>query len=523
MGRPLEVELQPSETQEAFMRSTVLENMIVSPRGEGKTDVCIMSMTHHAGFLQDKKFRPIPWAIVRDTWKNLERTTLRSFLYPRPGSFPAMIRPKLRIRDGGRFIELPGLWTAFLFGVDTPDDIDQLQSMQLGGLWIEEAAPAMQEEIGKGIAEEVWTIGITSLSHQLMSVSASEFLREMGGPLSVPKWSPKELKEGLLLGCLVRSDDGTIVVRNRRAQISENYPSEDHWTWVRFYENPSPDRALFRIPREENTHIDSQYRDNMAAALVGRQDLLDRLVEGRPAHVQMGESVTPDYRESINGIPWHRSKSVLVPNPNLTVYRFWDGDLNPSVHFAQVTPRGRFVGLSTLRAAGIGMKQFITNIVKPHIAEKYYNCTKWRDLGDPTLADRDPSDSTLNAKKVLEEELGTHYEGGLSNLKGLFGRLEAMRDLLTQTIDGESKNVLSKDDKIMHRALNGGWHFRKKPNGEIDRSEPVNDSNSHPASGLSHGIALIYKYQKENRIVLPPPKKNLAISSSVQPLYASGR
>ncbi len=522
MGKPLEVILEPSETQEAFMRSTVLENCIVSPRGEGKTSASIMAMTYHAS-LQEKKFRPIPWAIVRDTWKNLERTTLRSFLYPRPNTFEASIRPRLRIRDGGRSLELPGIWTAFLFGIDTPDDIDQLQSMQLGGLWVEEAAPAMQEEIGRGIAEEVWTIGITSLRHQLMSDRASDFLREMGGPLSVPKWSPKELKEGLLQGCLVRADDGNIMVRNRRAQISQNYPSEDHWTWVRFYENPTPDRALFRIPRGENTHIDSQYRDNMAAALAGRQDLLDRLVEGRPAHVQLGESVTPDYRESIGGVPWHRSKSILVPNPNLTVYRFWDGDLHPSCTFGQITPKGRFTGLSTLRASGIGMKQFITNIVKPHIAEKYSAVTKWRDLGDPTLADRDSSDSDLTAKKVLEDELGTHYEGGMSRLKGVFGRLEAMKDLLTRTIDGEPMFLLSKDDKIMHRALNGGWHFKKRPSGEIDRTEPVNDENSHPASGLSHGIAMIFKYQKENRIVLPPPKKNLAISSSVQPLYASGR
>ena len=148
------------------------------------------------------------------------------------------------MRDGGRFLELPGVWTAFLFGVDTPDDLNQLQSMQLGGLWIEEAAPAMQEEIGRGVAEEVWSIGITSLRHPLMSENASGWLKEVCLPVLVRTQAggnngglglldPKDIKEGLLLGALTRDPEGGLVIRNRRAQLTQNYPSEDHWSWMR--------------------------------------------------------------------------------------------------------------------------------------------------------------------------------------------------------------------------------------------------------------------------------------------------
>lgn len=520
------VNLDPSENQEMFIRSTVLENCFMGPRGEGKTDGGIMAMTHHA-ILQDKKYRPIPWAIVRETWKNMERTTYRSFMYPtNPKSLAYQLRGKIKERDGGRQLWLEDskrnrVWIAFLFGMDTPDDLNQLLSMQLGGLWVEEAAPAMQEEIGRGISEEVWTLGITSLRHNLMEEKGIDFLKEWGPHLQ--RMTPTVAKEGLLLGALTRSPYGDIVPRNRRAQITMNYPSEDHWTWVRFYDEGGPDRALFRIPRGENVHVDDQYRDNMARSLAGRQDLLDRLVIGRPAHVQLGISVTPEYHETLNGGPWHRSDHILDPMPNVTVIRFWDGDLHPACHFAQITPRGKFIGLDTLRGieTGEGMKQFLDTQVKPMIADRYSKVTKWRDLGDPTLNDRDPSDSTQTAAGIIEKELNTHFEGGVLRWPP---RKEALKDLLTRTLaDGEPMFVLSKHEKLMHRALSGGWHYNKSASGKIS-DEPDNaDINSHPAAGLSHGLAKIFKYERESRIKLPAARKKIAVGSSVQPLYATGR
>ena len=524
MTEPLLVIFNPSETQEKFVRSKVLENCFMGPRGEGKTDGGIMAMTYHAS-LQDKKYRPIPWAIVRDTWKNLERTTYRSFMYPtNPKSLAYQLRGRIIERDGGRQLKLVDgkgnpIWVAFLFGMDTPDDLNQLLSMQLGGMWVEEAAPAMQEDIGKGISEEVWTLGITSLRHTIMSEEASNFLTEWKGKEKL--MTPSDLKEGILKGCYTRTPYGDIVPRIRRAQITMNYPSEDHWTWVRFFEEDDDNRKLYRIPRGENENIDAQYRESMESSLKGREDLLDRLVLGRPAHVQLGVQVTPEYHDSLNGGPWHRSNNDLEPMVNLPVYRFWDGDLHPACFFAQITPRGKFMGLDTLRsnATGMGMKQFIDQQVKPLIQNRYSKIKKWRDLGDPTLRDRDPSDSSKTAAQMIERELGTTYEGGVLRWEP---RKEALKELLTRTLsDGEPTFVLSKHEKFMHRALSGGWHYNKSSSGNVSNEPDNNDINSHPAAALSHGIAKIFKYERENMVKLPPSRKRIAVSSSVQPLYAN--
>ncbi|MFH1626211.1 MAG: hypothetical protein ABID54_13795, partial [Pseudomonadota bacterium] len=323
--------------------------------------------------IQDRKYRPIPWAVVRDTWKNLERTTYRSFMYPTcTTSLAYQLKGRLRQRDGGRQISLVDakgvpIWIAFLFGMDTPDDLNQLLSMQLGGLWVEEAAPAMQEEIGKGISEEVWTLGITSLRHPLMTDKAVEFLKEWG---DVKRMTPDVVKEGLLLGALTRTPYGDFVPRNRRAQITMNYPSEDHWTWVRFYEEPDPSsRALFRIPRGENENIDNQYRENMMRSLKGRQDLLDRLVIGRPAHVQLGVAVTPEYHDQLNGGPWHRSDRNLDPMPNLPVFRFWDGDLHPAPYDKDTEVLTKWNGWKLIKDVKFGEKLITLNPDSRYIEE----------------------------------------------------------------------------------------------------------------------------------------------------------
>jgi hypothetical protein len=136
----------------------------MGPRGEGKTEAGLRRITRHAA-LQPEETRPIPWALIRDTWKNLERTTIKSILEPHPGSFAEQIRPFLKVKGGGEYIEFPGFWYINSFGMDSMGDLDRLQSLQLGGLWAEEAAPAAAEDIGGGLDERVITVGISSLRH----------------------------------------------------------------------------------------------------------------------------------------------------------------------------------------------------------------------------------------------------------------------------------------------------------------------------------------------------------------------
>lgn len=504
------LDMSPSPTQFKFIDSDALENCIVGPRGEGKSDAGIMAMSAHASH-QDKRYRPIPWAVVRDTWTNIERTTLQSFISPpNPDSFPAYIRRFLQVREGGREVLFPGFWKVYFFGVDSQSDLNRFQSLQLGGVWLEEPAAAAQEEIGSGIGEDVWALGISSLRHPLMTKTAYNYLRDY----IQPKWPnvpPDELDYGMRLGIFYTDHLGKPRIRNRRAQISMNYPEEDHWTWQRFHEQGIG--QLFRIPKGENIHVDDSYRRNMYEALKNRPDLLARLVEGKPSQIQIGEKVTPEYDAD-----FHRSKVVLYPVKDVPVIRCWDGWMNPSCVFCQITPRGQFRVLYTIKGNNIGMKQFIMTHVKPFISsgvdvgqkkqvtDKFKDVKIWRDMGDATIANPDQSDSSFSAAQVIANELESkpgekaRFEGGEQNWGT---RRSVIKEILDRgKIDGEPMFQVSKDDVLMHKALSGKWAYKKNPDGTVIRDKPIDNDVSHPAAALTHALAKLYKYREKSE-----PKK----------------
>lgn len=426
--------IDAGDVQRKFILSKALEACVVGPRGSGKTEAGIRRMTLHAAD-QPEETRPIPWAIIRDTWRNLQRTTLKSFLNPHPGSFAEKIRPLLQVKQGGEIISLPGLWEAELFGIDSLGDLSRLQSLQLGGLWLEEPSPAASEDIGGGLEERTVTVGITSLRHPCA-------------------W--------------------------RTVQITSNYPDESHWLWRRYY----LDRVgeLYRIPRGENIHLPADYESNMMKALAGDQGLLNRLVLGLPGFVSQGEEVTPEYDPLI-----HRSSIDLEPYPNLVGYRFWDGYSNPACIICQMTPRGQLHVFEAIVGNRMGVKQLCREFIKPAMAGRYKTVPEWVDIGDPSMATADQSDYDQSAARVIEAELGTVFQPGPV---AWTVRREAVKTaLLRGKATGIPFILLSASPLVnpLHQALRGGWHYRKSPSGIIGKI-PVKDRHSHPADALSYGL-----------------------------------
>lgn len=425
--------------QRRFILSKELEICLMAPRGEGKTEAGIRRMTLMSAE-QPEESRPIPWALLRDTWTNLERTTVKSLLFPHPDSFAAKIRPLLQVRENGRYISLPGLWDLMSFGMDSLGDLSRLQSLQLGGLWLEEPAPAAAEDIGGGLEERVVTVGITSLRHPCT-------------------W--------------------------RTVQVTSNYPDEDHWTWQRYSVNRIG--RLLRIPRGENPHLPSNYRTDMEKALVKDVGLLNRLVLGLPGFVSQGEAVTPEYNPLV-----HRTETELEPYPNVVGYRFWDGYSNPACIICQLTPRGQLHVYESIVGKGMGVKQLIREFVRPAMKERYSMIPEWEDIGDPSMQTKDQSDYEQSAATVVEKELGSVFRGGPGAWKI---RQQGVKNALLEEIHGPTGKkhpfiLLSGSPLVqpLHNALRGGWCYRLAPSGLRVGTVPMKNLHSHPGDALSYGV-----------------------------------
>jgi hypothetical protein len=334
-----------------------------------------------------------------------------------------------------------------LYGIDDLASLSKLQGAEYSFLWLEEPAPIAAKE-NAGLREEVFDIGLSRVSRQRGAVP--------------------------------------------RLQITMNPADEDHWTFKKLIFDPiqagGVTTEVIHLPYGANPHISFDQRELVKQAYRDRPDLYDRYVEGKFAFVQLGEAVTPEYNEKL-----HRASKIFDPDPNLEVFRLWDGGLNPTCVFMQITPRGRFLFLDTIRGENVGVKQLIETKLIPLINSRYKDVKKWRDIGDPSMANREQSDSSQNAADVINTELKAAFEAGE---KSWDNRREALKEMFNRMIDGEPMCQLSKDNLILHRCFRGGWHYGKDPSGRVLRDKPLKDIHSHPGDAVSHGIARILQRPK---------------------------
>ena len=427
-----QIHLLPSQSRMALSDKTVV--VLIGPKGEGKTCGAVAAIMRHAQKFPYK----IRGAVIRDRFTNIQRHTIPSILKASGGV--------ITFHRDGALMKGPN-FEADLFGVDDLGDISNIQGSEYYFVWIEEPAPIF--DVGStGIREEVFTM------------------------------------------CYARG--GREVGAIDRVFVTMNPASKSHWTYKKFILNPmidfwdektkELDIEVIRIPYGENTNLPDKERAKTMRAFKNRPELYARYVSGEFSNVNLGLSVTPEFSELS-----HRSPVVIEPFETLT-FRLWDGGLWPTCAFLQIFPNGQIVCLKTLRGENTGMKQFLEFEVQPMIAQKFYKIHEWRDIGDPSLWNSDPMDSTKSVAEVIETTLGTVYEAGEM---GWDGRREALKSLFGRMIDGQPGFLVSSDDDIMIEALGGGWHYHKNAAGQILTDKPVKDQHSHPGDALSHGITAI--------------------------------
>ena len=369
-------------------------------------------------------------AIVRDTFLNLENTT-------RPSILEASHNRAVFYAGGRKFRFLNA--EIDMFGVDDLASLSKFQGAGYSFVWLEEPAP-MEGRDNAGLQRSVFDVALSRIGSQ----------RE-----AIP-----------------------------RLQITMNPADEDHWTYEVLVLNPINTENyrthVVNIPYESNPYIGKTQREAVKLAYKDNPANYQRYVEGKFSYIQVGEAVTPEYNEGL-----HRSKDVLIPNKQFDTFRFWDGGLNPTCVFMQITPRGRLLFLDTVRGENIGMKQLLDAQVIPLINQRYHEIKKWRDIGDPALVEREQSDSTQTAADVINKTLGAAFEPGEKSWQN---RREAMKEMFNRNIDGMPMVCLSKNDLILHRCFRGGWHYQVDNSGRVLKDKPIKDIHSHPGDAVSHGI-----------------------------------
>ncbi len=457
-----------SPIQSAYVHTDAHIAMLMGPMGEGKTFASIAGLIAHAA----RCGRDIRGAIIRDTHTNIKISTvpdieqiLGKFVTFHDDSKKMVIHstPKVEVD---------------LFGIDDPASLSKLQGPQYAIIWLEEPAPII-EKANAGLPKDVFDMAVARASRQR----------------------------------------GTTM----RVQISQNPADEDHWTEILANEPEvyatDPDtgksiiKKVFRIPYGENKYLNELTRVANRAAFKNDPGKFARYVEGRAAPVLRGKKVTPEYNPKI-----HFSEHVLPIVPGAIGVRGWDAWQNPCCLIGQLIPPGKLWIHDVVVGDGIGVRELIKQQVIPLLGSPKHKdqIHDWRDIGDPTMRTPDQSSIQMTAAKVLEKLLGTRFEPGPTRWAA---RINPTKTALTQlATDGAPVIQISRSAQILHRTLNGGWHWKTDNSGNVVGNLPVKDNFSHPGDSFSYLVSILFPYAWAPRGKKQSRRKQMNRAMS----YASG-
>jgi hypothetical protein len=421
--------------QRKFIESRAKADLFSSRMGEGKSVGLAWSAFYHT------RHNPgAEWALIRDTWENMQATTMKSFFEWFPPGVAGTFHATKKV-----FTWATGLAQGEVqfLGMDDPQDASKLMSRSLAGFGMDEPAPAVGSA---GIDELIFDIAMSRLRQSGM------------------KWYG--------------------------AKLAENNPDENHWTYRKFVDPGKDGYVVWQPTNPENSlHLPPSYYEDLRKLWGHRPDLLRRFVDGEFGFQQLGKAVTPQWSDKLH------LATGLIPI-RADVYVLWDFGHNPTAIFTQRTPLGHWLILDALVGSESGVEELILNEVKPLIKERY-NKLKLHHIGDPNGNLREQTSVARTAVRYILQELGGSWQSGPVRIDA---RVEPLRAVLGRVINGRG---LVQVDRIRAKpiwaALRGGWHFHVARSGLIS-SEPFKDQHSHPGDALGYGAALLFPLGRINAI-----------------------
>ena len=443
----------PGPTIDRFMLSGAFVRGIRGAIGSGKSTACCMEIYRRAREQAPDRqgTRATRWAVIRNTIPELKSTTIKTWHQWFPQNVgtwrelgPTMHRITASIPEDGTHFDMEVLF----LGLDRPDDVSKLLSLELTGAWINEA-----REVPRAVLE-----GLTGRVGRFPPV------RDGGAT-----WS------------------GVI--------MDTNPPDSDHW-WYRLAEETRPEGYEFFAqppgdgPNAENLeNLPANYYRRAAA---GKSDDWIRVyIKGEYGFAGDGKPVFPEY---VDGV--HCRADELVPGVPLQVGL--DFGLTPAAVIGQNRPDGRWLLRDELVTDNMGAARFAQELGRK-LRGEYAAWNVSRITGDPAGEQRAQTDETT----VFQILAANGIKAGPAPTNDFLLRREAVAGALTRMVDGKPGLVVHPDCRQLRKALAGGYCYRRMQVSGDERFKDVPDKGpySHVADA---GQYLLLGGGEGSRTLRPP-------------------
>ena len=450
------------EIIKSFMKDDTFFRGIRGPVGSGKSVCCCVEVFRRA--LQQEKapdgIRKSRWAIIRNTNPQLRTTTIKTWLdwFPEGewGKFNWSVPYTHRIKRGDIDLEV------IFLALDRPEDVKKLLSLELSGIWINEA-----REIPKSIIDAC-----------TMRVGRFPSMRDGG-----PTWT------GVIADTNAPEEDHWWPIMAGEVPVPDHISSEesrmlvkpDNW---KFYTQPSA-----MIEEKDNDGLVSKYNPNPLAEnkknmmpsyypnlIQGKtKSWIDVYVMNRLGHIQDGKPVYNMFRADV-----HVAKEEIPVADGMPLFIGLDFGLTPAAVFGQKV-RGRWLILQEIVAFDMGIVRF-AELLRAEIATRYANCDV-NIFGDPAGDFRAQTDESTPFQ-ILR---GAGLQARPTHSNDVALRLESVSGPLQRMVDGQSGVLIDYRCKELIKGFEGGYHYRRmQVSGERYEDKPSKDRFSHIHDALQY-------------------------------------
>ena len=440
----------------SFMKSDIFFRGIRGPVGSGKSVACCVEVFRRALAQQPNAagIRKSRWAIIRNTNPQLRTTTIKTWLdwFPEAdwGRFTWSVPYTHHIRKADLDVEV------LFLALDRPEDVKKLLSLELTGVWVNEA-----REVPKSIIDAC-----------TMRVGRFPSMREGG-----PSWT------GVIADTNAPEEDHWWPIMAGEVPIPDHIPREqalmlrrpDNWEFftqpAAMLEVKGEDGAIVDYERnnlaENQQHMMKAYYSNLIRGKT--KSWIDVYVMNKLGMIQDGKPVYPMFAAET-----HIAKEEIPVAASMPLYVGIDFGLTPAAVFAQKV-RGRWFVLSEIVAIDMGIVRF-AELLRTEIATRFDACSEVLMYGDPAGDFRAQTDESTPFQILRGAGLRAYPTH--SNSVDL--RLEAVTSQLTKMADGKPALMLDRRCPTLIKGFEGGYSYKRmEVSGERYADKPDKNMFSH--------------------------------------------
>jgi hypothetical protein len=458
----------PGPVTAAYMAAQDLIRAIMGPIGSAKTSTCLMDFVYKAqsSHPQGDGWRRFKTVVVRDTYRNLEKTTIPSWhrwfskdigeWSGGEGGRPGKHVIRFECPDG-----VPLEYIAEFIGLNENKVEDVMRGYEFTAAYLNEA--------------------------DLLSRDALTYIVSRLG-----RYPPRD----------AYGNGATWW----GAGLDFNAPDTENWTYEDLVEKPIEASKFFRQPggleagaeNLENLPGGRRYYEQLVMA--NPEWWVRRYVHNRFGYSRTGKPIYPEFNDAR-----HVARSPLIPVPGIPIILGADAGGTPGGALMQQMRTGQWWALDEIVSPAnevTGPLRFAKRINLLLAEERYRRVLASRlDLEegeqaiigycDPSAlygADRQAGEK--NWMEAVAHATQIRFKPAPTNEPTI--RMEAVRRPLVDTIDGtEPGFLLSPMCRVLRKAFNSGYRFRKLQIAGVDRYDDRAEKNefSHVMEGLQYGMS----------------------------------